>query len=100
MTKQVKTTLLCSSCLEESPVLLTYLGDSLLKTECLRCGHTSRVTSEETYRAFLRDWTERVSTKPLRLASELERDALSFCLSLPIRVLTKPLRVAEELSHL
>jgi len=100
MIKQVKTTLLCSNCLEESPFLLTYLGDSLIKMECLKCGYTSKIASEEIHRAFLRDWTERVSTKPLRLACEFERDTLSFCLGLPIRILTKPLRVANELTNL
>jgi len=97
MVKETKTTLLCSWCFKESPILITSIGGFIVRMKCESCGHTFKVPTEMFYSYFLSDWKRRILTKPTRLAEEIKSDPSSFANSFPMRVITKPFRIAREI---
>jgi len=49
MIKETKTTLLCSWCFKESPILITSVGGFIVRMKCQRCGHIFKVPAEMFY---------------------------------------------------
>lgn len=97
MIKETKTTLLCSWCFKESPILITSVGGFIVRMKCQRCGHIFKVPTEMFYFSLFSDWKKRILTKPARLAEEMINDPSSFTSSFPMRVITKPFRIAKEI---
>jgi len=98
--KTIETSLFCSRCGIETDHAITYAGEYLKEIECLRCGHTVSVNSEELMDAYKEDFVKRVLTKPRRITREWREDYKKFLVTIPIRVMTKPGRVAKEVRAL
>ncbi|TET13433.1 hypothetical protein E3J84_00050 [Candidatus Aerophobetes bacterium] len=88
---------MCSQCFTEALTLITYVGDSIARIECERCGYIFRISKATLYSHLLSDWETRSFSKPLRLAKEIRNDPSRFILTFPFRVMSKPLRMAREL---
>lgn len=99
--REIRTNLICSRCFKESPVRITYLGDSIVQMRCENCGNSMRVHSKSSVPHFsLKEWERRIVTKPVRVAMEAQSNPLRFISSFPFRLLTKPLRVSCELQRI
>ncbi|MBE0478400.1 hypothetical protein IBX65_04685 [Candidatus Aerophobetes bacterium] len=95
--KDIQTSLICSHCLKEAPVKITYLGNSMVKVTCKSCGYTIKISPTPSSCISSVKWEHRLLTKPIRLALEMKTDSLHFISTFPLRVITKPLRIVREL---
>ncbi|NPV43278.1 hypothetical protein [Koleobacter methoxysyntrophicus] len=100
MTTKMEAELFCLHCKEDTPHTVVYVGQSLKRIKCNKCGSALEIKKDKLIEHYAVDFIERVFTKPYRMTKELEGDLKKFIISLPIRIITKPYRIAKEVEDL
>lgn len=86
----------CDHCGQDAEHEFHYVGRLLESTRCTNCGHVVRHAPATMPVDYVHDLTQRVVSKPRRLAARALDDPVGFALSLPQAIVRQPLKFARE----
>lgn len=90
----------CSRCGDKELHELRYAGRVLASSTCMTCGHVVRHDEGDLRKAYLRDLSQRVRSKPVRMVRRALHHPVRFLAGLPGSIAAKPARLAEEVKPL
>jgi hypothetical protein len=90
----------CSACGNRAEHELSYAGRILATTRCLQCGHLERHEQGQLRADYLADLSQRIVSKPVRMARRLQRHPVRFLMAMPLSVARKPIRMITEVRHI
>lgn len=88
--------LVCTQCNCAEVHQFRYAGRLLSSCQCTRCGYRISKSATGLRRAYLRDATHRIITKPARMWRRTTRDPHYYVLGLPGSFFAKPARLKAE----
>ena len=95
--EEVKITLFCISCNEETSHTVQYIGSFLRSVSCDNCTKKIEIDRRHLRTVFAEDFIDRILTKPHRVNEDMKKAIATLMPFFPKRLIKEPLKVLKEI---